>query len=177
MQNSFKTRIVDCLIVGAKAYSKLINYVFVFESPNFKYNNSYKIRFTEANFMHLTGVSSDIAPIDFFEKCLNGTISSTDFGFGHSNERKGYVRKKIKHISDLEKIVTLSVNVEEQYRKGKIIALLALSNGEFTMAFTGGEHYMYPMSLLDHDLLHYEDKQINTLMAKRISLNEQNFNK
>lgn len=148
MELSFKSKVRERLVEGALNYSKLLNYFFVFESRQFQFQKSYSLRFTEENYKHLTGVTTKLSVRVFFEKCLNGTIKIDDFDCEDTKRRKGLVRNKTKHLAKLEEIVTDTIAIEERFVHGRVIALFAVSNGRFTLAFTGG-HVLNLMSLLD----------------------------
>lgn len=42
---------------------------------------SFETIFTARNYLHLTGVATNIHSVDFYKKCLNGRIDSEDFAF------------------------------------------------------------------------------------------------
>lgn len=88
MEISFKSKVRERLIEGVLAYSKLLNYFFVFESRQFQFQKSYSLRFTEDNYKHLTGVTTKFSARVFFDKCLNGTIKIDDFDCEDSKRRK-----------------------------------------------------------------------------------------
>lgn len=168
MGTSFKEKTRDRLIQGAKEYSGMTEYLYIFESDKFKLREIYILKFDITNYKHLTGVTSRLSAKDFYNKCLHGELEMEDFDCESSKERKGFIRKKMRHIGNISKALMEDVDIEEKYERGRVIALLALSNGEFTLAFTGGST-LNPMSLLDGMTLHKE-KKIKGVIAKRYKI-------
>ena len=98
MKQSFKRTIRGKLIQAAISYSKLLEKEIVIASSSFECSDSYTIRFFKSNFLHLTGVSTNLSSEDFFGKCLNGLIDENDFSVDKTIEQKGLIRLKMKHL-------------------------------------------------------------------------------
>ena len=79
-------RTIEC----AKKYNdNLVNRSLLIISRNTKtdQNKFTELYFYDRNFLHLTGVDTDISASDFYSRCLNNNISLSDFeldSYGHS---------------------------------------------------------------------------------------------
>lgn len=74
---NFKERVTKELIHGAKLYTEnLLNRQFLLYSSLFQCRKFYIIRAYEDNFLHLTGVTTQLSPREFFEKCSHGIINA-----------------------------------------------------------------------------------------------------
>ena len=66
MQNSFKENVRLQLLVAAQQYFILLNKSVLIESDSFEYQKQYLISFNKTNFLHLTGVKSNLKADEFF---------------------------------------------------------------------------------------------------------------
>ena len=82
MQKYTKEQALQIIIECAKKYKEnLLNRQLLFICSD-KNNNisSLEVSFDASNFLHLTGVKvTDIAPLDFFTRCINSRLSIDDF--------------------------------------------------------------------------------------------------
>ena len=83
MQNSFKENVRLQLLVAAQEYFILLNKSVLVESDSFEYQKQYLISFNKTNFLHLTGVKSNLKADEFFDKCFDSTITIDDFDYVH----------------------------------------------------------------------------------------------
>lgn len=65
--SSFKQETKNRLIVLAQDYFLLLNKLIILESSNFIYQSKYVLKFTKTNFLHLTGVITNLNANDFYE--------------------------------------------------------------------------------------------------------------
>ena len=96
----FKERVRQVVISCAQIYKQYyMEYEYLVCSEAFKKNKYYKFYATKDNYLHLTGVHSNLKPAQFFNKCLDDTLSVNDFDFIKKGQTesavKGIVRKKI----------------------------------------------------------------------------------
>ena len=78
-QVSFKTRVLNTIIQCAKQYNTFYveqNHLLV--SNAFKKKPYYIIQAEKDNFLHLTGVSTSLSAVDFFDKAMDGTLAESD---------------------------------------------------------------------------------------------------
>ena len=97
---SFKERVAQVAIAQAKVYEQVfLKYEYLLCSEAFSENPYYIISAHADNFRHLVGVNTSFSAEEFFNKCLDGTLTENDFDFikrGQSEkEVKGAVRDKI----------------------------------------------------------------------------------
>lgn len=74
----------------------------------------------EDNYLHLTGVHTNLGASAFFQKCYDGTLEESDFDFnkdGQSeSEVKGSVRRKINALGAIMGIFSGGTIAEEDFR-------------------------------------------------------------
>lgn len=70
----------------------------------------FEFYFYDRNFMHLTGVVSDLAAVDFYNKCINRTLSLSDFEIAQN----GMTELKLMILPNLMKR-NLSANMIGEY--------------------------------------------------------------
>lgn len=145
---------------AAKKYNKLLGKDFIIESKDFKNWERYILRFYEGNFLHLTGVKTNIKPSIFFEKALTNHLTINDFDCDSTKEIKGYTKEKIPHLLDIDIFFSKNLEIQENYTRGKVFCLIAASGGNFTLGFTGGSGALNPMTLLNRNTINH-DKSTN----------------
>ena len=96
---SFKERVRQVLITCAQIYKKrFMDHEYLICSKAFRLHSYYVFYATKDNYLHLTGVNSNLRPAVFFQKCFDGTLSETDFDFKKKGQKesvvKGTVREK-----------------------------------------------------------------------------------
>jgi len=97
---TFKQRVHNEIIAGAASYkAAFIDYEYLIYSSGFANKPYYIVRAEEDNYPHLTGVNALIPAQAFYDKCLDGSLSESDFDFSGKNrsekEVRGSVRRKI----------------------------------------------------------------------------------
>lgn len=153
MKISFKTRIRKQLIEAAKSYSNLLNVQITVSSNLFVVSKRYILRFYKTNFLHLTGVKTELSAEDFFNKCFDEMISENDFDCDSTKEIKGFVRQKIKHLVNFDNIFTQKLLFQEKFIKGNISCAFATTNGECTIGFVDAKYCVRPKTILDKNHL------------------------
>lgn len=139
-QTSFKTNVLTQIIKGARVFQDVfIDYEYEIFSNAFKKQKTYIISASKTNFLHLTGVNTSLSAEDFFNKALNKTLTESDFDFVKKNQSeksvKGSVRRKVKFLSDLDKIFMNNPLAQESLVKNRISCSLATSENTFTIGF------------------------------------------
>ena len=140
-EESFKERARQEMIKAAKQYKDIyVDYEYLICSVTFEKNNYYIIAAEEDNFQHLTWVHSNIDAKTFFRKCYDGTLEEEDFDFTKvgQNEKsaKGTVRRKIQVLPDMMTLMKSDVQVEEGFRKNRVVCSLATADGNCTLGFS-----------------------------------------
>ena len=159
MQQSFKTKVREKLVQAAGNYAKLLDKEIILASDSFENTNLYIIRFFKSNFLHLTGVYTNLATEEFFEKCFDGSISENDFNIEVTPEQKGLVRLKMKHLPFINSFFETGLLVQENFQKGSINCLVATSDGKCTIGFVDAKYHVRPKTILDKNHLQ-KDKRI-----------------
>lgn len=139
-QKSFKERVKETVIQCAGLYkSYYVDYEYLICSSAFVKNAYYIISSHEDNYLHLTGVHTNLDAATFFKKCYNGTLQESEFGFckkGKSEkEVKGSVRRKINSLPFIIGMFENVTNVEEDFSKNRIKCALAAGNSSVTLGF------------------------------------------
>ena len=165
-QKPFKLRALELLKNGAKEYSKLLGIDFVLVSNKFVNRKKYILRFYEGNFLHLTGVLTALTAKEFFNKCLNGTITNDDFDCDSSLVLKGTVRHKLSHIISISTFFDGEIRCQESFVKGKVKCIIAASDRKYTLGFTGGKGPLNPLTLLHNYFLNDETAVDNVKISR-----------
>lgn len=169
MKRSFKSTVQNKLIQAAINYSKLLNVEILVASDSFDNARLYIVRFFKTNFLHLTGVSTDLSPELFFEKCFSGTIAENDFDINRIPEQKGLVRLKMKHLPSIDSFFEDELLVQENFEKGSIKCLIATSDGRCTIGFVDAKYHVRPKTILDRNHLNKNKKivKVKPVIRKR----------
>ena len=152
MQNSFKENVRLQLLVAAQQYFILLNKSVLVESDSFEYQKQYLISFNKTNFLHLTGVKSNLKADEFFDKCFDSTITIDDFDYDEI-KNKTNIKNKLRCLITLSTFFDKELLAQEQFVKNRIVCKLATSDGSFTIGFTGGKHRVYPKTVLNKNRL------------------------
>ena len=76
MDKTFKERVKLQLISSAKVYFEhLVCMDYLVYSKKFRHQKFYLVSAQKDNFLHLTGVRTNLKANEFFKKCFEGTIS------------------------------------------------------------------------------------------------------
>ncbi len=137
---SFKQNVLIAICNGAQKYKDVfLDYEYEVFSKSFKTNKPYIVSATKSNFLHLTGVNTNLTANQFFDKALNNTLTESDFDFNKKGQTekivKGSVRRKVRFLKDLDRIFDKSTLVEEKFVKNKISCTFAVSENSFTLGF------------------------------------------
>ena len=158
MQNSFKENVRRQLLVAAQEYFTLLNKIIIIESNDFTYQKRYFIKFNKSNFLHLTGVISNLNADDFFSKCFDSSIKIDDFYYDDV-KNKTNIKNKLRCLITISSMFDKELLAQEQFVKNRVICKLATSDGSFTIGFTGGAYCVYPKTVLNKNRLN-EDRPI-----------------
>lgn len=177
-QKSFKERVKETLISHAQDYKAYyVNYEYLLCSKAFSRNAYYIVSAHEDNYLHLTGVHTNLNASVFFQKCYDGTLEENDFDFHKNgqNERevKGSVRRKINALPDIIGLFSDNTIAEEDFVKNRIRCTLAASNTNVTLGFTVVGKAK-PMTLLKGNELDSTKSQTLDLVLRKTS-EESNF--
>ena len=102
LNQSAKRRIKNNIIIGARLYQKYLvpySFLIITEDDSFK-----EICFNRKDFIHLTGIRSNLSDLEFYDHCLKGTISENNF-YNQQHYDFGTIRKKIIRIAKINKII------------------------------------------------------------------------
>ena len=168
---SFKRRVCKIIIDCAADYKAVfLNYDYLIYSSDFKNMPYYIISAKEGNYKHLTGVNSILNPYDFFNACLNQTLSESDFGFikhGQSEKfTKGVVRNKIIALPFMATLFNKTLSAEENFIHGAVNCTLATADNEITIGFEDRKSAR-PKSLLRGNVINSANAVNVTLILRR----------
>ena len=152
MNNSFKEKVKNLLLVAAQQYFTLLNKTIVIKSDKFKYQEKYSIKFNKDNFLHLTGVISKLNAKDFFDKCFNSSINEDDFDYD-AVKNKTNIKNKLRCLITISTMFSKELLAQEQFEKNRVICKIATTDGLFTLGFTGGKYCVYPKTVLNKNHL------------------------
>ena len=165
---NYKETCLSLLNEAAKKYQTLLGKDFVIQSADFKNRNKYVLRFYEGNFLHLTGVKTKIKPADFYQKAITNQLAVNDFDCDSTKDLKGFTKEKIPHLLNIDTFFDSSLEIQENYSRGKVTCLIATSDGAFTLGFTGGSGPLNPMTLLNRNTIdHSVSTKSYTIVIKK----------
>lgn len=150
LQQQFNIK--QALIDSAQSYFSLIDNEIILESECFVNCNIYKLRFFETNFLHLTGLKTPLAPKDFYDKCLAGTILESDYNLGPNNDRKT-VKRKLKNLVNIGQFFKKEIMIQETFIKNQIVCRIATCDGKCTIGFANAKYYLRPKTILANNHL------------------------
>lgn len=166
-QKSFKERVKESVIQNATLYKEYyVDYEYLLCSKAFEKNDYYIVSSHADNYLHLTGVHTNLKAETFFDKCYDGTLEEDDFDFikkgQKESEVKGSVRRKINVLPDVMNLFTETTVIEEDFEKNRIKCALAAGNTITTLGFvvTGKAK---PMTLL-------KGNELNSAKSKSLDL-------
>jgi len=141
-EESFKERIRLEMIKAAKAYKETyVDCEYLICSEAFVQKNYYIVDAKEDNFQHLTGVHSKLSAQSFFDRCIQGALSDTDFDFIRDGQEekdvKGTVRRKIKVLPNMMELFREGLKAEESFKKNRVICSFATADDKCTLGFYG----------------------------------------
>ena len=121
-QKSFSQRVKETVIQCADLYKKYyVEYEYLLCSKAFEKNEYYIVSAHEDNYLHLTGLHTNLDAVSFFEKCYNGSLEECDFDFckkgQNEKEVKGSVRRKINSLPSIMNMFSTGTSVEEDFEK------------------------------------------------------------
>lgn len=166
-QKSFSQRVKETVIQCAYLYKKYyVEYEYLLCSKAFEKKEYYIVSAHEDNYLHLTGLHTNLDATSFFEKCYDGSLEECDFDFCKKgqNERdvKGSVRRKINSLPSIMNMFSMETSVEEDFEKNRIRCSLAAGNDGATLGFlVVGK--AKPMTLL-------KGNELNLSKAKNLEL-------
>lgn len=137
---SFKTRVKDVAIkIAQDYYSEYVCWDYLLVSDAFKRAPYYIVKAEKDNYLHLVGVSTCLSAVAFFDKCLDGTLTESDFELSaHGQDEKaskGSIRRKIKSLPLISNLLSAGSLVEESFSKNAVLCTFASSDGVCTLGF------------------------------------------
>lgn len=155
-QNLLKERLIQLLVIAANEYNKLITKEIFLKSDNFVNSNAYILRFYDTNFLHLTGVKTALSPKEYFNKCLNKTITTEDIKDVENVDEKYKILSKLKSFQKISKAFDTVINVQEDFERNLVCCTIATSDGIRTLGFIKAGSINRPMTLLNKNRLNLD---------------------
>lgn len=136
----FKTRVRNEIVSNAILYKEyFLEYDYLIYSEKFVNSKYYIVSASKDNYRHLTGVQTELSGNDFFDKCLDGSITEDDFSFKkkYQDEKtvKGSVRRKINMLPLIKDLFSSDIRIEEDFVKNSIRCSFATGNQQCTVGF------------------------------------------
>lgn len=176
---SFKERVAQVAIAQAKVYEQVfLKYEYLLCSEAFSEKPYYIISAHADNFRHLVGVNTSFSSEEFFNKCLDGTLTENEFDFvkrGQSEkEVKGAVRDKIIALPEFLSMMGKPLIAQESFVKNRVHCSFATTDRSATIGFIA-EDKSKPMTLLRGDRLDSAQSAAVDLVLRR-PFGSQEFN-
>ena len=178
---SFKERVRKIAINEAHNYkATFVDCEYLVCSDAFLIKDYYIISSEKNNYLHLIGVNALISPLDFFEKCINGSLEESDFNFIKRGQAEGEVKGSVRRkILVLPKIMTLFTNdliVQENFKRNKLVCSFVASKNNFTIGFVSiDKEKTLPNTLLTGNILDpLLNKDVKLLLRRKKGLKKFN---
>ena len=152
METSFLKKTKEQLHLAAVEYAKMIGCTVVVESDDFQHQRIYRLRFSASNFLHLTGVLTGLKTHEFFEKCLNNTITCDEFSY-NEYKNKTNIKKKLSCLCRIGEFFNQPIYAQEFFVKNKVACRLATADESFTIGFANGNYCLWPQTILSKNHL------------------------
>lgn len=170
---TFKERVAQTAIAQAPLYKhNFVDYEYLLCSDAFQARDYYILSAQKDNYRHLIGVNTSISANDFFERCMDGTLTEGDFDFKKPNrserEIKGSVRRKIKALPLFISMFGKPLVAQEKYTKSGIACAFATTDCNITLGVVEVGKSR-PKSLLWGDLLDWNKADFVDLILRRKS--------
>ncbi len=167
----FEERVARVASEQAKVYEQaFLRYEYLLCSKAFALQDYYIISSHADNYRHLVGVSITCSTDGFFEKCLNGTLTESDFGFnkkGRSEkEIKGSVRDKIIALPNFLAMMSQPLLAQENFTKNHVHCVFATTDSSATVGFVASDRSR-PMTLMSGDRLNPSSSATVDLILRR----------
>ena len=104
------------------------------------------------NFLHLTGVETNLQSKEFYDKCVSGCINADDF-WDSPKKNKSTIRKKLAHLVHVDSYFEQEFLVQEDFAKNTIRCIVATTDGKCTIGFIDARYYAAPNTILDKNCL------------------------
>jgi hypothetical protein len=169
-EETFKKRVAETAIRCASIYQeKFVEYDYLVCSEAFGDSRCQEIKAETNNFLHLIGVNTELSAEDFYQKCIDKTLTEDDFDFdkkGQSEKSvKGSVRQKIKALPQMLSMFEKELLAEKDFKKNKISCLFATADSDFTIGFVDTGR---PKSLMRNNQLNKDKcKPVELVMRKK----------
>ena len=163
-ESKYEDQLLYNLTAVAGEYKKLLQKEITLACDDFLINKEYKIRFYETNFLHLTGVKTNLSPLTFFEKCYYHEIKIEDIK-NLDKIRKNLIKDKLSVLMDLSKFFNKNISAQENYSRNLISCAIATSDGVRTIGFCKAGPIYAPKTLLKRNKLN-TDLPIYTVNPK-----------
>lgn len=165
---TFKEVVKEKLIIASKEYKKLMQYDYHIQSNSFLYQSEYILRFYEDNFLHLTGIKTNLKAKVFYKKCLNKYLSDEDFDCDSNKDLKNKVKEKLKNLSRIGDFFCRKLVVQENFAKNRIQCKIASSDGLCTLGFVCiKDSICVPKTLLNRKQTNPEFEISNFVLSKK----------
>ena len=171
---TFKERIAAIAIAQAPKYKSVyIDYEYLICSDIFVLKDYYILTAKGDNYQHLIGVNTpNLSPDDFFNKCLSGNITDSDFDFNKPGKTpesvKGSVRKKIKVLPYFTSMIGKDLVVQENFQKNKVVCSFATTDCNMTVGYISNKKAT-PKSLMSGDRIDWGKAGSVDLILRRKS--------
>ena len=168
---SFVQRVCEAVIENALVFSMtFLKYDYLVCSNAFK-KRFHVITAHEGNYLHLTGVHTRLSAADFYAKCINQSLQTTDFDFKRAGvaekDVKGAVRKKINSLPYMRDFFAKPLYAEEGFKENRVVGTFSSSDGEITIGFVANGN---PMSLLKGDRLRQNKAPVDVVLRREKSV-------
>lgn len=177
-ENSFKARVCKAINDNASLFeSALLDYEYLVCSKAFD-EGYHIVKAHKGNYLHLTGVHTNIKPSVFYDKAHDGKIAESDFDFrkvGVSEKSvKGSVREKIIALPSIQNFFSNELMAENKFERNKVFCSFAAANEQsLTLGFVKNGN---PRSLMKGNKLHADkSEKVDCVLRRKTGSTDSEF--
>ena len=141
------------LHIASKKYGSLIDQSFLIYDDQLENKKGYLLRFYKNNFLHLTGVKTNLSAKEFYFKCFNDTLKQNDLTNFSNNTYRRLFRGKLYALKQIDQYFYQTLDVQENFERNSVLCTIATSDGIKTIGFAKVNKINVPKTILNKNKL------------------------
>ena len=141
------------LYIASQKYGSLINHSFLIYSKQLENKKGYLLRFYQGNFLHLTGVKTNLSAKEFYLKCFNDTLEQKDLTNLSNNTYRRLLKGKLYALKQIDQYFYQTLDVQENFERNSVLCTIATSDGIKTIGFAKVNKINVPKTILNKNKL------------------------
>lgn len=152
MSKHDKKTALQIIVSAAKEYDmKLNNKHFLIIYQKEDHRQTACVGFRDMNFLHMTGINSNLSAQQFYSACLNGKLSENDFEI----DNKGKAQQKLMVLPYLSQLLYNNCMIGDFINSGICIKadyFIGNTKATLSVGFRKGKNIDFPVTLYKEDI-------------------------